>query len=258
MNIAFNFKRFLKLYLNEWLVNGKKIFFFWLSLISLAFFFFGMCALNETTFNLNGLFVMVYIVLLIFQGIIISIHFGEFTSKTKTQAWLLQPASQNETFMAKTMITMVIYPVMAIIFMQVFLHAAHFYNVWAAKAFELYSNLSKISIEWYQISLFLFIWLFVASAFLSGVTIFRKLYMIKVFLVLLLYILLLMPITRFFYFFVSGDFPETYIPFISISEKNGSYFSLEELYPYFYHCILFIMSVFMLVIARVKYNEKTI
>ncbi len=266
MNITFNFNRFTKLFANEWLLNARKIMFFWTAMIGLAVLYFGMCAMTASLAYASDTLIFSYFLVLVFQGFIISIHFNEFSSKTKTQVLLLQPASQTETFMAKFVITMVVYPILALFYIYFVVEMAEIYTHWAVIAFEKQeafsyyyrAHWSLSDLTEYELWMYLSGWLFAASAFLSGVTIFKKMYMIKTYVVWILFLFLLIPVTRYFYFFVSWELPEIYVPLLAIGVKDENDFSLVETYPYFPCFLSLLVSIFLILIARVKYNEKII
>ncbi len=265
MNTSFDIHRFCKLFANEWRINGKWIGLLWGGLSGLLIIFFLVAASWKNQIYNELIFMVTFLLVLVFHGLIVSIHFGDFTSKSRAQAQLLLPASKTETFFSKFIITHLIYPALAILFIYIVLHVANAYNHWIVRVLgegTVFNNgnwIPSILQDGFFVLSCACIWLCAASALLWGSFTFKKLAMVKTFLFWFILFLLLIPVIGFLYFIMSGYYPEYYAPFFIIQERNPSvYYSLIDKYPYFLHWLGLFISISLIIISRVKYNEKTI
>ncbi len=267
MNMTFNIQRFTRLFINEWLINKKKLALFWGGMVAFPALFFMLTAVSKTAvISILG-FSFFFTLVMIFQALIISVHYHDLTSKNQTQSLLLLPASQTEKFMAKFINCAVIFPLLALCYIWIMMQVTDLYNDWAKLTF----NLGKPENDWLRqivefdmiwISL-ICAWIFNIAIFLWGAHTFKKWIIVKTFLFWLIFTLLLIPITGCIYALMSGHFPKVYIPFIINDQVGPDYnwnFSYSVLFqnPFLYHWISVIISLLLIIIARVKYNEKTV
>ena len=270
MNTTFNFNRFLKVLSNEWVLNWKKVVPLWGSIISISS---ALLVLQfyyaEDLINRINIFVLSFIIGSIIQGFYLQYYFSEFSSKKKTQALLLLPASRNETFWAKFTLGVVLYVIIAFCFTVALLEVSKIMNVWLWEngvsekhtAYYLAQHQDLINLEDTNALLFIamlcLLWMFSVAVFLLGVVIFKKNAILKSFVFGVAIIAGFGYLVCTVYFLFTGVFPQFAIPGV-IWIGNNENIQLYTMYPnLFIGAILFIV-IALFAIARVKYNEKTI
>ncbi len=269
MKRIFDIQHFTRLFINEWMVNKKRVALNWAGMLGIPLLYFSLFASMGDTVSPSGTFMFFYTIILAFQAVMINMHYSDFTSKEKTQSLLLLPASQTEKYTAKFVCGIIIYPLIAIIYLYLMMQITVRYNEWAHVIFGKNQPSSE---DWIRylfddkilILSLICIWFFSSSAFLWGALTFRKWSIVKTYLFWIVFSIVLFPLTGCIYALISGHFPQSYAPLLYIGEyvdtTSSDHFgySLLNNYPYFLHWLGIFMGVFLMVISRIKFNEKTI
>ena len=267
MNTSFNFSRFLKVLSNEWRMNMIKMLLFWGVMIIISIIYFAF--LRYTYSHIIPKFVtfaLTFFVMCIAQGFYLQIYYNEFSSKTKTQAMLLLPASKNEKFWAKFLLGFILYPVFFLAYIFIVLKMNEIYNDWAVVlknisiADEIYKNeYQTLIFDLTTKRTFFYVWLLSASAYLFGNLLFKKRPAFKSLLFWFIVVLGLSWITSGIYTLFTGVWPTHSIPgvLIGIDKYNTVSCAMTQMYPELLHSLAFICLALIL-ISRIKYNEKTI
>ena len=191
MNTTFNFNRFLKVMCNEWRLTWKKVALFWAigALFPLAAALGVLVGSSLIDRDTNVALPLALVVLL--QGYYLQFYFREFSSKQKTQALLLLPASQNEKFWAKFLLGAVLYLLVSFALISVTLTLTGIRNemVWVSGLSEVYTedyflnyqNITFLASGLLDIVGFLTLWLLIVSFFLFGLSFFKKNALLKTF-----------------------------------------------------------------------------
>ena len=267
MDTTFNFNRFLKVLSNEWRLNWMKMASFWgvatilATIVFVVHFFDGSDLVNRP--NFLGLPLILAPLL---QGMYLQFYFNEFSSKKKTQALLLLPASQNETFWAKFLLSVVVYILLVVFYIWVMLEGSKMLNVWLwengvaemhpALYFELRQDLMFGELGTFYKILSL-IWIFSVPAYLIGLFTFKKNPIFTSFILWIVVIVLLGYLICTVYFLFTGVFP-SFASIGIIFGINDDVIVLYSMYPNLMIGAVIFISLALMVIARVKYNEKTI
>ncbi len=264
MNTTFNFSRFLKVLSNEWRLNLKKMLLFWGVIIILTALYFALLWVAENAVLTIATFGGAFFFICILQGFYLQTYFREFSSKTKTQALFLLPASRDETFWAKFLLGVILYVIIALAYTFIILKINEIYSIWhlekenSLEYMEHYQVVRIFAIDLRtKLSLF-FTWLFSTSAYLFGALTFKKMAPFKSLALWFAVIMSLVLITCIVYFLFSGVWPSAAIPGMVIALKGKGGFALFEVYPKFLYGLGIFICLALIVISRVKYNEKTI
>jgi hypothetical protein len=270
MNTTFNFSRFLKVLSNEWCLNRKKMLLFWGGIIAIGVLYFSF----HRFFIPNMIFVdstfwVTLFLMCILQGFYLQIYFRDFSSKKMTQTLLLLPASRNETFWAKFLLGVVLYAVIFCVFIFIAVKATETHNIWIKKMNYFESNrweiqnfdrIQTLTIKGWGLLLSSFVWLFSASFYLLGILIFRKIAVLKTFALAFIAIMGAVLTTFFVYFLFTGVIAQLAFPGIVIwtDIQNIIGCDIVRMYPVLMFCFGIFVSLALILIARMKYNEKTI
>ncbi len=267
MDTNFNMPRLGKLISNEYYVNNKKILLGLGMMLGIALAYFGIAAVSRVHAGTNFTSTLFFLLILIFQGIMINTCFSEFSSKPKTQTFLLIPASKLEKFVAKFSYCMVIFPLIFLLYHFLVVEMSFIYNGWATKVFHLtdVSGRDGASLEriyrMESVTTMVTVWFFAASAFLCGAQYFKKRSHTKTVLIVLAFIILCVVIIRPFYLLASGHMPTMSVPFLYIGEFiDGKIYSSSfiDVYHYAIHWLGLFVSLYLIVVSWVKFNEKTV
>ena len=271
MNTTFNFSRFLKVLSSEWRLNLKKMLLFWGCMVILAVIYFAFFWGDKNIISKSETFGLSFFLLCILQGFYLQFYFHEFSSKTKTQALLLLPASRSETFWAKFLLGVILYLILfsASLFIIIKWNGMHNDWIkeikdfpaddWRAMNFQRYQTITFDLMT--KLTHFL-VWLFSVAAYLFGTLLFKKRSALKSlafwFAVIMGLVLITCIISALFF----GVWPSAAIPGIGISFRNKEVITGECLLIVMYPKLLFGLGLFiclaLLFISRIKYNEKTI
>ncbi len=104
----------------------------------------------------------------------------------------------------------------------------------------------------------LIVWFFVSSVYYWGAMTFKKYACLKAVLCWIIFMLLLVPV---FYCIVSlifGQVPVFYFPFAGMRFEGLQEIIILSYYPYLLFRVGVFVSIALLIISRVKFNEKTI
>ena len=274
MNTSFNLSRFLKVLSNEWRLNSIKMLLFWgVMIIKTIIYFAFLRYAYQNIIPKEVTCALLFFVLCIAQGFYLQIYYHEFSSKTKTQALFLLPASRNETFWAKFLLGFILYPLFFLAYIFIVLKLNGIYNDWMI-AFK------NISIDvgaytYYQATTFLnhndfvtglttkevlfLVWLFSASAYLFGTLLFKKLATFKSLAFWFCVVTGFVLITDVTYALFSGVWPTLAIPGMAITTNDHRYYCvIAEMYPKLLYGFGIFICLALTGISRIKYNEKTI
>jgi hypothetical protein len=269
MNTTFNFSRFLKVLRNEWRLNLKKMLLFWGCMIIVGVMYFAYFRYGKETIIAKNLTFMLFLFLLcILQGFYLQIYYHEFSSKTKTQALLLLPASRNETFWAKFLLGVILYFVLFSAYLFFALKWNGMHNDWMKEIkafppddwryiyFDNYQTFRMNLLE--KLICFLF-WLFSAAAFLFGNICFKKQPAFKSLVFWFVKILGIVLITYSVYALLTGVWPSIAVPGVIITTNSNNYeCTMVQIYPELLYGFGIFICLALIGIARIKYNEKTI
>jgi len=270
MDTTFNFNRFLKVLSNEWSLTWKKIAMFWalmfgiISAIFLGIFVIG--ALGEQHYLINrGLtarFSAFFLCLL--QGLYLQFYFREFSSKKKTQALFLLPASQNETFWAKFTPGAVLSLLMSIVFITIVVFISGAFNEWVwnnglseLRAEEDFVRLQDLTFFVKDILAIFSLWLLVASGLLFGLFLFKKNAILKSFLFWIVVLVALWSLASLLFLLFTGSF-FFFIDLGTVWIGSNEIISFYTRYPILLPILHGFIGLALIAISRVKFNEKTI
>ncbi len=268
MNNNFNIQRFGKFLLNEWKCNALKVASLWVVLTFIAILYFCFWAFvekNPMRAN-NGLTFFMVFICPISLAFSIIIFYGETGSKKRTQSLLLLPASIPEKFWSKFLWGIITHFFLFSIYMVCIMLFADMYNQWF-----LNTHPEKVSIwmgpmmSWSNIimtdELFLPLvvnyLLLLTSILLWGANTFRKFSIPLTVVVFAGFVFLSMGILSLFYVIISGCFPDSIFPFLAIDEE-GHYYMITSAYPHLGIGLNILACIWLIVISRVKFNEKTV
>ena len=269
MNTTFNFSRFLKILSNEWRLNLKKMLLFWGGMIVITILYFALfwyvqkdIISKETTFRL------VFFLMCILQGFYLQNYYHEFSSKTKTQALLLLPVSRNETFWAKFLLGVILYLVIASAYLFIVVKWNGIHNDWMMELKKIplddwrfrhrdYQSYQTLSFELTAKLIYFLIGLFSTSAYLFGMMTFKKWAAFKSLVFWLMVVMGLVWVTCSIYALFTGVWPKTAIPGLIIVLDTADCATFH-MYPELLYGLGIFICLALIVIARIKYNEKTI
>ena len=268
MDTTFNFSRFLKILSNEWRLNILKMLLFWGVMIISAVIYFAFFRVDSEIVSKSQTFMLFFPLMCILQGFYLQIYYREFSSKTKTQALLLLPASRNETFWAKFLLGIILYGILFAAFLFILIKWNGIYNEkimtlkafpvtdWRYGAFERYQTL-EVNLM-IILSVFL-IYLFFVSAYLFGIMSFKKLAAFKSLALWFIIIMGLVLITCIVYALFTGVWPSIAVPGINLITERGKYGCVMiNIYPEILYGLGLFICLALIFISRIKYNEKTI
>ena len=270
MNTTFNFSRFLKVLRNEWRLNLKKMVLFWGGMIIITVLYFAVNRINVSSIDKTTTFGLLFFMMCIMQGFYLQNYYHEFSSKTKTQALLLLPASRNETFWAKFTLGVLFYLVFFSVYVFIVIKCAGIYNDWIKeianwsfdswryRSFEQYQTLT---IDSQTKQIFFLFWLFSVSVYLPGILSFKKLAALKSLVFWFGVVMGLVLLTCVVYALFTGVWPRIAIPGILIETKTvagSNYCAIIQMYPELLYGLGIFICLALIAISRVKYNEKTI
>ena len=284
MNTTFDFSRFLKVLSNEWRLNIKKMLLFWGCMIIIAvlyFFLFGH--VERGMIPKKSTFGLLFFLACILQGFYLQIYYREFSSKTKTQALLLLPASRNETFWVKFLLGVLLYLIIFSAYIFIVIQWNEIHNNWIKELniypaddwryrglFEDYQTLRYNLMT--KLLLFL-VWLFSASAYLYGLVSFKKLAAFKSLAFWFIIVAGLWLITCIIYALFTGVWTLAAFPGITIAADMGcahylaqyqihsrgsANCTISSMYPEFLYGVGIFICLALIFISRIKYNEKTV
>ena len=278
MNTTFNFNRFWKVMCNEWFLTRKKILLFWGVAVVIAFGLTALVALSGqgSLIDRNVLLIFCFVAMCLLQGWYLQYYFREFSSKKKTQALFLLPASQSETFWAKFSLGAVLYFLISLVFISAFLLFCGMLNEWLwnnglsefwvnalsesdVTAEEHFANRQTLLILAVDgiILQFSTVWLLVMSGFLFGLLLFKKNAVLKSFLFWTAVIIIGGYFICFVYFLFTGVFPNFAILGMTSFDSSKSV-SMFHIYPNLSIIMYAFIGLALIAISRVKFNEKTI
>ncbi|MDR0332175.1 MAG: hypothetical protein LBI15_01805 [Dysgonamonadaceae bacterium] len=269
MDTNFNFSRFLKVISNEWCLNWKKVLLFWGVVVALFIGYFAYQGLiQKEIITIYSAFWTAILTMSILQGFYLQIYFREFLSKKKTTSLLLLPASRNETFWAKLLLSFIPYVIIFIMITLIGLEWLKMQNEWVRQANEFdewrlrdfhrfYQTFDLEGDEFRIFSIMFLVWIFSASIHLFSIVSFKKWAAVKS-IVLIFGVIVGASLATFVtYFLFTGSFPVYAFPGERLfTNDGGAYFML--LYPISAYCYGMFFSLFLMFISYVKYNEKTI
>jgi len=274
MNTNSNFSRFLKVLSNEWRLNLKKMLLFWGGIFIITVLYFALLWITESMIMKSLAFGFSFFFLCILQGFYLQNYFHEFSSKTKTQALLLLPASRNETFWAKFTLGVILYILLALAYTFIVLKWAGIHNDWMREMQEMqglsndwlvnnFENLYQtLTIDLGTKLVLFLVWLFSASAYLFGNILFKKRPTFKTLAFWFIVGIGLWLVTRIVYFLFTGVWPTFAFSGIAIVINPTYCNSIEcviyEMYPEFWYGFGVFICLALIFISRIKYNEKTI
>lgn len=215
-----------------------------------------------------GTFLLLLFAFWIIQGLYTGVVFGEFSSKARTQQLLVLPALKAEIFWSKFLSSFVVFPVFYVLYALLVLKLGIEYNKWIAYATdypEEYIRYHTLQEFWNSNEFnekiinqaFVFLTVFFASCVLWGVMTFKKLAFLKSVAYWFFVILFSWFALIFIYFIISGNYTWSCFPFVVIEEDRGAA-EIFEWYPNLVWIILSAISLILIVISRIKFNEKTI
>ena len=264
MNTTFNLSRFLKVLSNEWRLNSKKMLLFWGGLVILTVIYFVYFRyVDRSIVPEEATLTLLFCFACILQGFYLQFYFPEFTSKTKTQALLLLPASRTETFWAKFFLGVILYLALFSVFSFITFKWNGIHNEWIKEltGSTYRSGFRKIFVLEVKLVVFL-VWLFSASAYLFGTLLFKKFAAIKSLALWFTVIMGLVLITCIIAVLFFGVWPSFAVPGIGISFSNkeaiDGEFMLIQMYPKLLYGLGLFICLALIGISRIKYNEKTI
>ena len=265
MNTTFNFSRFLKVLSNEWRLNLKKMLLFWGCMIIIAILYFAFLRMVEDAIPKTVTFGLSFFIMCILQGFYLQIYYSEFSSKTKTQALFLLPASRNETFWAKFLLGVILYLVLFSAYIFIALKWNEVFNDWIKELkgadYRYSEHYQKFTISLMEKLIFFLVWLFSASAYLFGNLTFKKLAAFKSLALWFAIVWGLVLTTCIVYFLFADVWPSYAIPGIGIGVKgsaDGKFCTLSQMYPELLYGLGIFICLALIFISRIKYNEKTI
>jgi hypothetical protein len=276
MNIDFSLKRFFRFFLNNYRLNNKKDLLFLGGMFVFAGIYFALFRLVKEPIDLIGTIFILLVSFLIIQGVYTCMFFGEFSSKKRTMQLLTLPVSNAEAFWSKFLSCFVVFPLIFILFSILVLQISIEYNEWymtniAGQFLPDFLPMREIREIWDNrshfdsgglASLFYLVPFFISISFLWGAMTFKKYAFIKSLIFWFLFIISLWPLTIFIYFLISGHFTPLCIPFLIIREEGFGSSGIDVpfifLYPNLFKYAISFVSLFLIVISRVKFNEKTI
>ncbi|MDR0233085.1 MAG: hypothetical protein LBI82_13375 [Dysgonamonadaceae bacterium] len=268
MNTTFNFSRFLKVLSNEWQLNFKKILLFWSGIIIMTVIYFAIARYIEEMTPKYETFCSLFFFTCVLQGFYLQFYFREFSSKNKTQALLLLPASRNETFWAKFLLGVVLYVIVFSAFIFIAIKWNGIQNDWikglknislSEAEYKDYQTIDLNSTTKFALSL---VWLFSISIYLFGVTLFKKQPILKTWGLWFIIAMGLLLVTRVVFLLFTGIWTSHAMFGGVISVKSGLRLKygcdISEIYPEFLFGFIIFICLALILISRVKYNEKTI
>ena len=271
MNTTFNFSRFLKVLRNEWRLNLKKMLLFWGGMIVISVLYFLAYRIGDRDIiNKTETFVLLFFMMCILQGFYLQNYFHEFSSKTKTQALLLLPASRNETFWAKFLLGIILYLVIFSVYIFLVIKWNGIYNDWVKEItnwslddwrYQRFESCQTLAFDSQIKLIFLLAWLFSASAYLVGILLFKKHPVLKFLVLWFIVVTGLLLLTYGVYALFTGVLPQIAIPGIVIETKTvvgSNYCAIIQMYPELLYGLGIFICLALIAISRVKYNEKTI
>lgn len=266
MNTTFNFSRFLKVLSNEWRLNLKKRLLFWGGMISITILYFVALRIGDKDFvPKNTTFILLFFVMCIMQGFYLQTYFREFSSKTKTQALLLLPASRTETFWAKFIPGVLLYVLLFSAYLFIVIKGNGIYNDWLKELYDFPATDWRYQhFEGYQTlivskPILFLIWLFSASAYLFGILLFKKFAVLKSLIFWFGIVMGLILLTYVVYALFTGVWPHIAIPGLLIfDKKDNTGCVIVQMYPELLYGLGLFICLALICISRIKYNEKTI
>lgn len=268
MNTTFDIQRFWKLVCNEYHVQLKKSLLMMGFLLGIPVIYFGIGGINHDLISLGSTFALFFCVILIFQGLITSVYFSEFSSKPRSISFLLTPASKIEKFAAKSLYCLVVFPALFACYCWLVLELNIIYNLWLCDTLELQYKDPDFQRHFFDLrysfpdiktmSHLISVWFFAVASFLCGAQVFKKLVHIKTFLIFFVFMFLMTFLTKLLYYFASGHSAYIYVPFFFISEKSVGNYSFIDDFPYFIQCLLIFTGLYLIVVSWFKFNEKTV
>jgi hypothetical protein len=252
---------------NEWCLTWKKVALFWGVIVAISVAYFAI-TLNSGDGLIDRIGVLTFSILtaLLLQGFYLQFFFNEFSSKKRTQALLLLPASRNETFWAKFLLGAIAYLVISVFFIWALLGVSEILNEWTWN-----TGLSEIQSETlfrdrqclqtdmmptlFALALLL-VWLFSVAAVLMGLLTFKKNAVLKSFVSWAAVIVILGYFICTVHFLFTGHFPN--FAFFGVIGFDGAGFMLFNMYRNLFIGVYIFIIIALIAIARVKYNEKTI
>ena len=270
MNTTFNFNRFWKVMCNEWSLTWKKVLVFWVFLAMFPLGYLTGFAVNDSPSSLidrNNFLIYPFLIACLLQGFYLQFYFREFSSKKKTQALLVLPASQNETFWAKFLLGVILYLLIGFFLISTFLILGGLLNerAWTNGLSELHTEDYFLSTQGliflangiWSILGFISGWLVIAAGFLFGLLIFKKNAILQTFAFWTAVIIVLGFFICSVYFLFTGTFPLfATLGVIWFSSSNA--IPVFHLYPKLEFIFYGFIGLALIAICRVKYNEKTI
>jgi len=270
MNTTFNFSRFLKVLSNEWSLNLKKILLFWSAIIIMTVIYFAIFRYGYGTPRVMPKFMtfsLLFFFACLLQGFYLQFYFHEFSSKNKTQALLLLPASRNETFWAKSLLGVVPYVIIFSTFIFIALKWNGIQNDWAREfnlnEYEYYQDHLEMNMDLTTKFILSLVWLFLISIYLFGITLFKKQPVLKTWGLWFIIGISSSLITRVVFLLFTGTWASKANFGGEISIKSGYEHqnyecNISEIYPEFTFGFIIFICLALIFISRVKYNEKTI
>jgi hypothetical protein len=268
MNTAFDFSRFLKVLSNEWRLNLKKMLLFWGGIIIITILYFVLHRVGQNMMMIpkNITLGLSFFLMCISQGFYLQLYYHEFSSKGKTQALFLLPASRSETFWAKFLLSIVLYLILFSTYILTVLKFNEIYNEWVRETINFslddpriknFESFQTLYIDLTIMLMFFLVWLFSASAYLLGIISFKKQSALKSLALCFVVIMSLVLITCIVYFLFTGVWPSIAVPGIVIDTK-GDYYAIFQMYPGLLYSFGIFICLTLIFISRIKYNEKTI
>ncbi len=258
MGNNFSFFRLGKLFANEFLVNQRRYLYLWGGVVAAAVIYLaGVVSMGRNPLVVEVAAFVCAMVLGVMQLNVIVMHFGDVRKKARLQSLLMLPATSSEKYVAKFIWSVIVYPVMGLSFFLLFSKAAIDCSHLMGGVYP--TNFSSW-IDWNEYSksiflMFVSIWFFAVSALLLGNMVFRKAVAAKVAIVLVVAGFLISPVMSFFYFLGSGHLPASVNPFqISDHGVDVALFVTPEATTWG----LFALGLTMLVISKIRFNEKTV
>ena len=279
MNTTFNFNRFWKVMCNEWRLTWKSVLLFWGVLVAItsATVVLFIIISQGVLINRTAVMLSFFAILCLLQGFYLQFYFREFSSKTKTQALFLMPASQNETFWAKFSLGAIFYLLTTFVFIAIVVFFSGIVNEWlwnngvsefwinalsesgqpALYAESFLANQQEVIIYAKNILTFIAMWLIFVSGFLFGLFLFKKNAILKSFVFWTAVTVVLGYFICAVYFLFTGTFPAFASLGVIMFGGNESV-CLNTMYPKLSLAVQAFIGLALIAISRVKYNEKTI
>ena len=267
MKTTFSFNRLLKLFRNDWALNYKKYGLQAVCVICITALFYIFCALINVEIYLPAVFILGMVALGFFQGIYTATVWGEFPSKKKTISLLTLPVNQSEMFIPRFISCFIIFPILFVLYILLLMKLTTWYNLVANLNLDL-TNIHFTSVAgtledifFPYACIYIFLWLFIASAFFWGALHFKKYAFLKTLAFWIVGLFLLWPVSIILRLIITGEYNYAIIPFIAyIDGYEGirKYLYMFSVWPNIYYYLSGFMSLALLCISYIKLKEKTI